>query len=172
MQRGRLAHGISIRAIGAGDVLPLERFYASLSPDALDARFHGATRGIGDRAARTFCGPDHIHREGLVAVTRSAGREEIIGHICLEPVDDDAVEMAVAVADSWQHQGIGRALLAAAIEWATARGFSYVSGAIRWSNPAILGLVRACGHPVTIVTDVDGDTQAVIDIGQGLPAAA
>jgi GNAT superfamily N-acetyltransferase len=172
MERRRLPPGIRVRPIGIHDVVRLERFYAALSPDALDARFHGGTRGIGDRAAKTFCGPDHIHREGLVAVTLSGGREEIVGHICMEPVDDDEVEMAVAVADPWQHQGIGRALLAAAIDWAAAHGFARVSGAIRWSNPAILGLVRAFERPVTIVTDAEGDTKAVIDIHPGLPAAA
>ena len=172
MDRARLPRGITIRAIGADDVLPLERFYASLSRDALEARFHGGTRGIGDRVARTFCGPDHIHREGLVAMTRSEGRDVIVGHICLEPVSADEVEMAVAVADAWQHHGIGRALLAAAIDWARGHGFARVSGAIRWSNPAILGLVRACGRPVRIVADAEGDTQAVIDIDRELPAAA
>ena len=152
--------------------MPLDDFYASLSPDALDARFHGGTRGIGDRAARTFCGPDHVHREGLVAVTRSGERDEIVGHICLEATGADEVEMAVAVADAWRHLGIGRALLDAAIDWAAAHGFARVSGAIRWSNPAILCLVRACGRPVRIVTDAEGETQALIDIRPEFPAAA
>ena len=80
--------------------------------------------------------------------------------------------MAVAVADAWQHHGIGRALLAAAIDWAAAHGFARVSGAIRWSNPAILALVRACGRPVRIVTDAEGETQALIDIRPEFPAAA
>ena len=168
----RLPASVTIRPIHADDVEPLEHFYASLSPDALDARFHGGTRGIGGRAARTFCGPDHVHREGLVAVTRSGEREEIVGHICLEPAGDHEVEMAVAVADAWQHHGIGRALLAAAIDWAAAHGFARVSGAIRWSNPAILALVRACGRPVRIITDAEGETQALIDIRPEFPAAA
>jgi acetyltransferase len=173
MSRAALPAGITIRAIGADDVLPLERFYAALSPDALDARFHGGTRGIEDRAARMFCGPDHVHREGLVAVKhRARGAETIVGHLCLEPTAGDDVEMAIAVADAWQHHGIGRALLTAAIDWAGERGFARVHGVIRWSNPAILGLIRSCGRPVTVMTDSEGDTEAVIDIGPPLSAAA
>lgn len=173
MDTQRLPAGITIRAIRADDVLPLERFYGSLSRDALDARFHGGTRGIEDRAAKTFCGPDHVHREGLVAVEHQAHRgERIVGHLCLEPTAAHDVEMAIAVADAWQHHGIGRALLAAAIDWARSHGFATVRGAIRWSNPAILGLVRTCGRPVTIVTDAEGETEAVIDIRPQLPAAA
>ena len=62
-----LPEGLVIRSIEPGDAARLETFYASLSMDSLDARFHGATRGITDAAARIFCGPDHDHREGLVA---------------------------------------------------------------------------------------------------------
>ena len=172
MDGPRLPPGITIRAIGPGDVEPLERFYAALSPDSLDARFHGGTRGIEDRTARTFCGPDHVHREGLVAVVHHRHRELIVGHLCLEPIGGQDVEMAVAVADAWQHHGIGLALLSAALEWARVHGFGRVRGAIRWSNPAILGLVRACGRPVAIVTDAEGDTEAVIDVPPVLSEAA
>jgi len=161
-----------IRAIRPADVVPLERFYAELSPDSRDARFHGGARGIEDRAARTFCGPDHVHREGLVAVERQGRRERIVGHLCLEPLGSQDVEMAVAVADAWQHHGIGLALLSAALEWARLHGFRRVHGTIRWSNPAILGLVRACGRTVRIVTTAEGDTEAVIDVVGNLPAAA
>jgi acetyltransferase len=161
-----------IRAIRPADVVPLERFYAELSPDSRDARFHGGARGIEDRAARTFCGPDHVHREGLVAVERQGRRERIVGHLCLEPLGSQDVEMAVAVADAWQHHGIGHALLVAAIDWACTHGFARVRGSIRWSNPAILGLVRACGRSVRIVTTAEGDTEAVIDVVGDLPAAA
>ena len=82
------------------------------------------------------------------------------------------IEMAVAVADAWQHHGIGLALLSAALEWARLHGFRRVHGTIRWSNPAILGLVRACGRTVRIVTTAEGDTEAVIDVVGDLPAAA
>jgi GNAT superfamily N-acetyltransferase len=167
-----LPPGIAIRAISADDVAALERFYERLSPDSIDARFHGAMRGIPDPAARSFCGPDHVHREGLVAVTREPDRPEVIvGHLCLEPTAGGDLEMAVAVADAWQHQGIGRALLAAAIEWARAHAVPRVRAAIRWSNPAIMGLLRTVELPMRIVDHDDG-LEAVVDLTGGLPAAA
>ena len=165
---------ITIRPIASGDRQELERFYAALSPDSLDARFHGATRGIDDREARMFCGPDHLHREGLVAVERhGTDRERIIGHLCLEPIGDTCeLEMAIAVADEWQHHGIGKSLLAAAMRWATVHSVERLHAAIRWSNPAILGLLRSVGRPIHVRTVDDGDLDAVIDLGHGLPAAA
>jgi acetyltransferase len=169
----RLPPGIRIRPIRRGDVVDLERFYARLSPDSLDARFHGATHGIGGRTARSFCGPDHSHREGLVAVERvRLGRDVIIGHLCLEPVGGRELEVAVAVADAWQHRGIGRALLMAAIDWARAHGFARLHAAIRWSNPAIVGLLRSVHRPMTVVTGGEGDLEALIEVGAEVPVAA
>ena len=49
-----------------GTATPLR--YGAHSPESLSQRFHGASIGIVDRAAVFFCGPDHEHREGLVAV--------------------------------------------------------------------------------------------------------
>jgi GNAT superfamily N-acetyltransferase len=140
----------------------------------LDARFHGATRGIEDRTARLFCGPDHHHREGLVAVERrkDAG-EVIVGHLCLERIDcTSELEVAVAVADAWQRHGVGRALLSASIDWARSEGFARLHAAIRWSNPAIMGLLRSVHQPMTLVTDPEGGLEAVIDIGAEEPLAA
>jgi GNAT superfamily N-acetyltransferase len=173
METRRLPPGTAIRTIRADDLIALERFYAALSPDSSDARFHGATHGIADDAARSFCGPDHVHREGLVAVARGTDdAEAIVGHLCLEPTPDGDVEMAVALADRWQHRGIGRALLLAAIDWAGAHRVERLRAAIRWSNPAIMGLLRSVDRPIEIRSDQAGELDAVIDITGGLPAAA
>lgn len=164
--------GINIRVIGADDLVVLERFYDALSPDSIDARFHGAMHGIADPIARTFCGPDHVHREGLLAVTRRPdGAEVVVGHLCLEPTPEGDVEMAVAVGDAWQHHGIGHALLEAGVDWARSHGFGRVRATIRWSNPAIMGLLRSIGRPVSVRSE-DGGLEAVIDITSGIPAAA
>lgn len=169
----RSTHGIRIRPIRPSDLGHLERFYAGLSPDSLNARFHGASRGIADRAARGFCGPDHAHREGLVAVVRGEhAQEAIVGHLCLEPTPEGDLEMAVAVADAWQRHGIGRALLSSALRWAAARGVDRVRAQIRWSNPAIAALLRTVEHPLTMAATDDGDLEAIITVGGGMPLAA
>lgn len=169
-----IPRGIAIRPIEAGDRIEIERFYRALSPDSLDARFHGATRGIDDREARWFCGPDRLRREGLVAVERRPlGRDRIVGHLCLEPIDGNTdVEMAIAVADEWQHQGIGRALLVAALRWAAFRGVERLHAAIRWSNPAIMGLLRSVDRPMHVANDADGGLEAVVAVTAPIAAAA
>ncbi len=167
----RTPTGIRIRPIRPTDLEHLEAFYAGLSPESLNARFHGAGRGIAEGTARRFCGPDHAHREGLVAVTADE-HEQIVGHLCLEPLTSDGVEMAIAVSDTWQRHGIGRALLETAVEWAGTHHVDRLAAVIRWSNPAILGLLRSIHRPLRITTTADGEIEAIVSIGNRLPVAA
>jgi GNAT superfamily N-acetyltransferase len=164
---------VSIRAITPADRTELARFYAGLSADTLNARFHGATHGIEDRVARFFCGPDHAHREGLVAELGVAPDERrIVGHLCLEPTGPGEVEMAIAVDDAWQGRGIGRALLDRSIGWARAHAVDRLRASMLWSNAAILGLLRTVDRPMTLRSSADGDLEAVIDVGNAVPTAA
>ena len=167
----RTPTGVKIRLIRPADLERLEAFYAGLSADSLNARFHGAARGIGDRAARQFSRPDHAHGEGLVAVT-DEGHERIVGHLCLEPRAPGEVEIAVAVADAWQHLGIGRALLTAAVDWAERHDIERLVAEIRWSNPAIVGLLRSIHRPLRMTTTEDGEAEAILSVGGRLPVAA
>lgn len=168
------ASTIRIRPIEPDDRAGLSRFYESLSPDSLNRRFHGACRGIADTAACLFCGPDHEHREGIVAVQSpdEGGEPRIVGHLCLEPSGSGELEMAVAVADDVQHQGLGGALLAAAVEWAKGHEIGRLRASMRCSNSAIISLVRGAGYPVTWITPRGGGLEAVIDVGATMHSAA
>ena len=147
---------ITIRPVTPTDRLALARFYAELSDDSRCARFLGASRGLGEGAVATFCGADHAHREGLVAVARAADADEtIVGHLCLEPADDETFEMAVAVADAWRRHGIARALLEAAIGWSRGHGIHRLRATMLATNGPVLGIV-----------------EATFDIDRGLAAAA
>lgn len=173
MDTRQLPTGVVIRAIDPADTPALRRFYEGLSQDSIDARFHGAMRGIPEELALAFCGPDHLRREGLVAVAAgSDGTETVVGHLCLEPAPEGDREIAVAVADAWQHLGIGHALVLSGIDWCRAHGSRRVRAAIRWSNPAIMGLLRSVGRPVTVHSTADGDLVASLDIAGELSAAA
>jgi acetyltransferase len=165
---------IRIRPIERADRADLQRFYAELSPDSRRARFHGCGRGIAEPLAGFFCGPDHEHREGLAAVRTGAPgtSPRIVGHLCLDPSGDGEMEMAVAVADAWQRQGIGRALLAAAIEWARPHGIGRLRASILCSNAEMSALLRSSGCPVTQSTSAAGVVEATLDIRPALTGAA
>jgi RimJ/RimL family protein N-acetyltransferase len=156
-----------IRPIVPDDREALARFYADLSEDSREARFLGATPTIGENVARFFCGPDHVHREGLVAeALLGDGCATIIGHICLEPLARGEAEMAIAVADAWQHQGVGQELLSEAAAWARRHRIDRLVASMRWSNSAVIALIRSVGYPVAFGSGESG----VLDVEIQLPA--
>lgn len=165
---------VRIRPIESGDRDALLRFYEELSTESLTLRFHGVSSGIADRTATFFCGPDHEHREGLVAVVDETGASLpiIVGHLCLEPSGTDEAEVAVAVADAWQRHGIGRRLLLAAMTWAEGHGIARLRASMLSSNTAMLGLLRASGCVVTVAMPDVGVFDATIDIPGVLRPAA
>jgi GNAT superfamily N-acetyltransferase len=162
-----------IRAIGPDDRDALLRFYADLSPESRQARFHGAAPAVGGTAAAYFCRPDHAHREGVVAEAAGEdGRTQIVGHLCLEPVEPGIAEMAIAVADGWQRRGVGRALLLAATVWARAHGIGTLSASMLWGNAPVLALIRSTGWPISFGASDGGTVEALVRIGGALPNAA
>jgi GNAT superfamily N-acetyltransferase len=167
------AASFQIRPIAPDDRDALARFYRDLSEDSLEARFLGAAPGIGNSTARFFCGPDHEHREGIVAEAVEAdGRRTVIGHLCLEPVGPGNVEMAIAVADEWQHRGLGRTMLVQAVRWGRSHGIAALSASMRCSNVAVIGLIRSMGLPVSFGMGDGGVVDARIDIREALKSAA
>ena len=89
---------LTVRRIAPSDTGALERFYEDLSPESRRLRFLSAGTQIGSNLLRDFCGPDHEHREGFVAVaTAPDGVDRLVGHLCLEPTAPDEMEIAVVM---------------------------------------------------------------------------
>lgn len=164
---------IEIRPVCPTDRAELSRFYASLSADSRYARFLATSRGITDHAADSFCGLDHEHREGLVATASLPDRSaQIVGHLCLDPLEDSAFEMAVAVADGWRGQGIGRRLLNEAIDWASRHGVAQLRATMLATNIPILALIRSTGRTVVLTSPDCGVIEAQIAVPPSANAAS
>jgi RimJ/RimL family protein N-acetyltransferase len=165
--------GYRMRQITPDDRVGLTAFYAALSPDSRAARFHGAAPRIPEATARFFCGPDHQHREGIVAeCLDTSGGSVIIGHVCIEPVTDDVAEVAIAVADAWHGRGVGCAMLARAVIWAQAQGIGRLAASIRCGNAAMFGLLRSMDYPITYGASAADATDAYLDLRTPRPLAA
>jgi acetate---CoA ligase (ADP-forming) len=134
---------IHLRPTGPGDVEGVAAFLRGLSPDARWFRFLGSGPQE-DRVARAL-----VERgTGLVAV---AGPEEtVVAHACFIPERRDRAELAFAVADAWQGQGIATLLLAHLAQLAEASG---VVTFVAWVHPAnhrMLQVFRHSGFPIKV----------------------
>jgi acetyltransferase len=138
---------ITIRPTLPSDTEALERFYADLSEDSRHLRFFGGLRGISHIQSVSFCTPDHQHREGFVALasTEDGDQPLIVGHLCLEPVDERTAEVAIAVTDAFQRQGVGRRLMTAGIDWARSVGITRLTATMLAMNLPIRRLIGSLG---------------------------
>jgi acetyltransferase len=171
-QHGAPASPVTIRPIRGTDADALERFYAELSADSRATRFLGATRALGHARSETFCTTDHAHREGFVAVAREPrGRQRIVGHLCVEPDGIGSAEIAVAVADAYQRQGIGRRLIQAAVHWGRRVGLRRLDATAFATNSKLIALMRSLGLPLHIDWRDGPICEMSIDLA-GIQAAA
>jgi acetyltransferase len=169
---GRAETIARIRRIGPADDAGLRAFYAGLSDESRRTRFLGPADGIGASQASWFCAPGHVHGAGFVAVTTRAGRaDRIVGHVCVEPDGAATAEIAIAVADELQGQGIGRRLVRAALAWARRDGLSTLTATMLAGNPAIQRLLTDLGLPNVAIPIGAGVIEVRIDLA-GLRSAA
>jgi acetyltransferase len=148
VERGR--DQVRVRAVRPTDAAGLERFYTALSEESRRTRFLCITSALSHAQSVSFCTTDHDHREGFVAVVEG-GRGEaelIVGHLCLEPDGTDQAEVAIAVADDFQHEGIGRRLMAAGIAWARREHIVRFTATMLESNAPINRLLGGLGLSV------------------------
>jgi RimJ/RimL family protein N-acetyltransferase len=163
---------VQIRRIRAADAPELRRFYLELSDESRRRRFLGFTRGLSDAQADRFC------QHGFVATARSGSTERIVGHLSLEQVEPHVEEVAVAVADEWQHQGVGRELYAVALQSAESRGVRRLEATMFAYNTPIRRLLTGAGRPYRISSDELGTLNLTIalvgslDEGSGEPVSS
>jgi GNAT superfamily N-acetyltransferase len=157
---------VRIRAIRAGDACELQAFYAGLSAASRQTRFLTVSMGVSDALSRSFCNARHRHQQGFVAVVggNRVGVDRIVGHLCLEPDGADAAEVAIAVADAFQRQGIGRMLLAAGVAWALGARVSRFTATMSSGNAAIHQLLVGLGLPARMKYSGAGVAEITIDL--------
>jgi RimJ/RimL family protein N-acetyltransferase len=102
----------------------------------------------------------------MVAVSQGA----LIGEIRADPSWMGFGEIGMMVAAQWRGRGVGTALLAAAIEWARARGLHKLSLSVFPHNHAAIGLYRKSGFVeegrlVRHVRRADGQLWDLIEMG-------
>jgi acetyl coenzyme A synthetase (ADP forming)-like protein len=134
---------VHLRPTGPGDAEGVAAFLRGLSPDARWYRFLGPGPHE-DRAAREL-----VERgTGLVAV--DGPEETVVAHASFIPETRDRAELAFAVADAWQGQGVGTLLLAHLAQLAEASGIVTFVAWVHPTNHRMLQVFRDSGFPVKV----------------------
>jgi GNAT superfamily N-acetyltransferase len=99
-------------------------------------------------------------------------KERIVGHLCLEPDGMDGAEVAIAVADAYQHRGIGLRLMASGIAWAERKRISRFTATMLVINAPIRRLLEGLDLPIRLRLAGGGVTEITIELaGESLDVA-
>jgi len=82
--------------------------------------------------------------------------------------DPCTADVAVTVADDWQHRGLGSALLQQLAERATDEGVRWFTATVLETNHEVVALLRKVG-PVEHVRTGDGAAELRVELPEGEP---
>ena len=102
---------LEIRALGPDDRADLLAAVGRSSGQSLYRRFFAVRRGFTEPEIAFFLNPDFVDHVALVAVVEESGRPVIAGGGRYVVVQPGKAEVAFAVVDQYQGQGIGAALM-------------------------------------------------------------
>ena len=114
---------LTIRPIRITDAVMEAEFVRRLSPESKHYRFLGGVRELKPEVLKEFCNVDGHHTMAFVATVHEGDEEIEVGVSRFAPNASEQVrEMAVTVADAWQHKGLGLILVQQLIDFAKEHG--------------------------------------------------
>jgi hypothetical protein len=140
---------VHVRPVRATDALAVRAFFERLSPRSIALRFFCGFPDL-DRAVRWATEVDQ-HRYSLVA-TGADGR--VVAHAGWEREPDrpERAEIAFAIADAMQHNGLGTILLGQLTQAADQAAVAVLSAEVLPQNHRMLHVFRDSSFPLTTRT--------------------
>jgi acetyl coenzyme A synthetase (ADP forming)-like protein len=136
---------VHVRPVRPEDALPLATFLRELSDEARTFRFFSAGMDV-VRAARRLAEP----AGGASRVAVVSGEGTIVAHGQYVRDGEETAEVAFAVADAWQGQGIATLLLAQLAEAGARDGVETFTAVVMPGNRRMIDAFRASGFPVEL----------------------
>ncbi len=141
---------VTIRPIEMNDLEMEQDFIRRLSPEAKHFRFLGGVSELPLQEVRRLCDVDGKNSVAFVATVLRNGREVEIGVSRYSPdADPNTREMAVTVADEWQHRGLGTTLVKLLIDTAKVNGVTQLYSVDLAANSAMAALAKELGMAST-----------------------
>jgi GNAT superfamily N-acetyltransferase len=151
---------VTLREIHPADQRMEGDFVRNLSAQTKHYRFLGGVRELSSAELKRLCTVDGDRTMAFVATVQKDGHEVEIGvSRYVEGSKDDAREIAVTVADQWQHKGVGRLLVERLVEYAKARGVKHLYSVDLADNAAMRALAGDLG--MSVKSDPDDAHQVI-----------
>ena len=157
---------VLIRPIRPSDVEGNALFIEKLSQPSKHFLFLAGIAQLSDTALRQLCDPDYAHDIAYIALgldSKTGETREQVG-VCrytgADPVK--GAEISVAVADAWQHQGLGKILLRHLVDYARAHGVPRLYSLDAVNNVRMRKLARSLGF--TEQPDPDDNNQVIYSL--------
>ena len=144
-----------IRALRPEDGADLVAAIKTVSKQSLFRRFFAVRREFTDKEIAFFVKVDFVNHVALVAVIEDDGRPTIIGGGRYVVVKAGVAELAFAVVDAYQGQGVGAALMRHLTAIARDAGLQKLSAEVLAENTAMLKVFANSGLPMTTSREAD-----------------
>jgi GNAT superfamily N-acetyltransferase len=146
LRDGRMAE---IRALRPEDRAGLLAAVGRSSNQSLYRRFFGFKRGFTDQEVDFYVNVDFVSHVALVALLEEDGQPVIVGGGRYIMVQPNQAEVAFAVDDAHQGQGIGAALLRHLVGVARQAGLTELTADVLPDNAAMLKVFETSGLGIT-----------------------
>ena len=156
--------GLEIRPIEAGDRAALAAAVDQSSDEAVYRRFLNPHGRLTAAELRYLTEVDHRDHEALVALDPGGGSESVgVARYVRDPERRDSAEIAVAVLERWQGQGVGKALLRRLAERASDEGIAQFTGLMLSDNHPMRQLFGDLGT-TRVVSSGAGAIELAVDL--------
>jgi RimJ/RimL family protein N-acetyltransferase len=140
---------IDIRALRPTDRAELLQAVGRTSLQSLYRRFFAVKRDLTEQEVAYFLNIDFIDHVALVAVVEEDSRPAIVGGARYIVIEPGSAEVAFAVIDQYQGQGIGTALMRHLAGIARGVGIRELTADVLPENNAMLRVCATSGLPLT-----------------------
>jgi RimJ/RimL family protein N-acetyltransferase len=139
---------VEIRALRPEDRDALRIAVSRASTQSLYRRFFGVKRHFTEQEIEFFTNVDFVNHVALVAVAEEGGRPAVIGGARYIVVEPGTAEVAFAVIDQYQGQGVGAALMRHLAMIARDAGLKELIADVLPENIAMLKVFEKSGLPL------------------------
>ncbi len=138
--------GLALRPVACDDGGTLQAYIRALSPSSRYNRFFGGLSELPPSELAKVLASNGRDAQTLLLVSQASEGKRIVGEVRMAlSCEDRAGEFALSIADDWQGQGVGSALIEEIERRAAAVGIERLVGDVLGTNRAMIGLARARG---------------------------